>query len=47
MKIRKAIPFILPAAVWLSITVYTALLMYVLTPLMKPLTEMSEFFSWI
>ena len=46
MKIRKAIPFILPFAVWLSITVYMALLMYVITPLEKPLV-MSEFFSGI
>lgn len=46
MKIKKAVPFVLPFAVWLSITVYMALLMYVLTPLMKPL-EMSEVLSGI
>lgn len=46
MKIKKAIPFILPLAVWLSITGYMALLMYVLTPLTISL-EMSEGFRLI
>lgn len=36
MKLRKAIPFILPVAVWVSITVYMALLQYVVTPIIKP-----------
>ncbi len=36
MKLRKAVPFILPVAVWVSITVYMALLQYVVTPIIKP-----------
>lgn len=42
MKIKKAVPFILPLAVWLSITVYMVVAQYVLTPLTSPVLQQLE-----
>lgn len=42
MKIKKAIPFILPLAVWVSILVYMVVVQYALTPLTSPVLERLE-----